>query len=149
MRTVNSFKAVGGFRKVRSSRVTAHQPQVVVPVRLNRPINPLIRCFLSETSKFRPSSPPIPFLFNVQRTRLPVSFRFVSFLFSVSTGHIFPIRKPQTWSDSFLFRFFPVSVCCFFSPLARVIIRSCNDRSENVGWRTIFYQNKHSRIGRS
>lgn len=118
MPTVNSFKAVGGFRKVGSSRVTAHQPQVVVPVRLNRPINPLIRCFLSETSEFRPSSPLIPFPLNVQRTRLLVSFRF------------FSLFRPwsQTCSDSFLFRYrtvrFPIlllsgfGLLLLFSPCA-------------------------------
>lgn len=61
MLSANSFKALRGFRKVGSLRVTAHQPQVVVLVRLNRPINPLIQCFLSEISEFRRSSPAIPF----------------------------------------------------------------------------------------
>ena len=61
MLLANSFKALGGFRKIESLRVTAHQPQVVVLVRLNRPINPLIHCFLSEISEFRLSSPGIPF----------------------------------------------------------------------------------------
>lgn len=101
-------------RQDRSLRVTAHQPQVVVLVRLNRPINPLIQCFLSEISEFRPSSPGDSVSLNIQRSQ---SIRFVPFfsrfsnhsdssgsrsIFIRTSASLFPIIEHPSLTSSYL-----------------------------------------------